>query len=103
MSEANGSAKRFRVDAAADVPEKIERLFREAQLTGQATAFATALKRIFGILETRPRVFGEPLRSYKQAQLEERAGAVRPVAVRYAVHQIANEVVFLNVELIAQS
>lgn len=101
MTGAIGPPRRFRVDAAAPVVQKVERLYHEAGQTGRAAEFASAMRRLRSALQTRPRECGEPLRFYQKARFELRVAAVRPVVVWFVVHQVEYEVVLLEVELMS--
>jgi hypothetical protein len=99
MSGSNGPPRRFRVDAAPVVVQKTQQLYEEARQTGRGPAFAAAMRRLRRDLQTRPRECGEPLRLYKNAQLELRVAAARPAIIWFVVHQSQYEVMVLAVEL----
>jgi hypothetical protein len=101
VSGSNGPPRRFRVDRVASVLAEFKELIREAEETGQAEAFATAMRRIMAGLRARARDLGEPLWTLPHAQLEVRLVADGPVSVRFAVHQTAFEVVILKVFLMS--
>ena len=99
MSGANGAPRRFRVDAAPVIVNKVEQLHREAGETGRASEFAAAMRELRTRMQRRPRESGEPLRVYQKARLELRVAALRPAIVWYVVHQVEYEVFVLEVGL----
>jgi hypothetical protein len=101
VSGSNEPPRRFRVDRVASVFAEFEALIHEADVNGQAVAFASAMKRIMAGLRTRARDLGEPLWTLPHAHLEVRLVADRPVSVRFAVHRTAFEVVILKVFLMS--
>jgi hypothetical protein len=99
MSGSNGPPRRFRINATPAIVQKVQQLHPEATQTGRGAAFAFAMRRLRRDLQTRPRDCGEPLRLYKNAQLELRAASERPAIIWFGVHQIQFEVVVIEVEL----
>ena len=81
MSGFNGPPRRFRIDRLASVLAEFKELIREAEETGQAEAFATAMKRIMAGLRSRARDLGEPLWTLPHARLEVRLVADSPASV----------------------
>jgi hypothetical protein len=99
MSGSNGPPRRFRIDSTPAIVQKTQRLHEEARQTGRGSAFAAAMRRLRRDLQARPRDCGEPLRIYKNSQMELRVVSERPAILWFVVHQTRNEVVVLDVEL----
>jgi hypothetical protein len=99
MSGPNGPPRRFRVDSAPAIVQKIQRLHQDAMQTGRGAAFATAMRRLRRDLQTRPRECGEPLRLYKNSQFELRIASHWPAIIWFVVHHSQFEVVVLEAAL----
>lgn len=103
MSGFNGPPRRFRVDAATSVKDKVQELYRQARQSGRVAAFTAALRQIQQILRERAREAGEPLRLYRNAKFELRVLAVSPIVVWFLVHQDQLEVVVSEIVLLAEA
>ncbi len=93
---------RFRLIASDSIKESIRRLRSQAPQDGRFPAFREALKQIVEKLESLPLEAGEPVYPLHGMQLQLRTIVIRPIAVRYGVHQDRPLVVIQSVQLLAQ-
>jgi hypothetical protein len=77
----------FRVSYPDATTEVLRGLYLLAVREGRGHAFRVAYGEIRQALATRPRDFGEPLKPLTEMRLMVRLAAVRPLLVRFAVHE----------------
>jgi len=83
----SGNGHLFRVSMSGLIVQEIKALAEIATSMGQRAAFLTALEAIYHHLRNNPREFGEHRFSTGKQKLYFRIGALRPVAVHFAVHE----------------
>ena len=90
----------YRLTLVDDVPSAIRRLAKEAASVGKRQAYLDALQTIEARLATNPLQFGECRYRLLMGQLSCQIGAIKRVAVQFAVHEERREVFVLKVFLL---
>jgi hypothetical protein len=99
MSAANDPPP-YRLTLVGNVREDIKRLAMEADLLGKKQAFLSALLAAEKRLERDPAEFGELRYSLANGVLQCHIGALRPVAVQFAIHEERRDVLVLKIQLL---
>lgn len=84
----NGEPLRYTIHMSGLIGKWLKATHRQQAEAGKGKAFVAALRRIVARLESEPLVFGEPRYRLPALQLLVRQGAVLPLVVNYAVHEV---------------
>jgi hypothetical protein len=96
-SQGNGKLVRFKISNSGVLAEQLKRLEADAQLAGVMKDVKPALVVIKKRLQEDPLGFGELVGSFKKLDLIVHVAIVRPLLVRFAIHQVARFVVVMKV------
>ncbi len=99
MSEP-GNKPPYHITLVGDLPLTIKKLFKEAAALGKQQVYRDAWRAIERQLMTAPLEFGEKRYRLLKGQLSCHIGAIRPVAVQFAVHEERHEVFLLKAFLL---
>jgi hypothetical protein len=84
--EATDTPEPYQVVVSADVRQRIRELHAQATARGDGPAFLAAVKKFMATLAVYPQ-FGDPIIDLTQGEGHIRVGIIRPISMRYGVHE----------------
>lgn len=96
----NGPSPPFQIGMSAKVADQIKAIAQQADALGQKQPYLEALRIIERRLRENPFDFGECRFHWSNIDSRCHIGAVRPVAVQFAIHEIQPVVLLLRVFLL---
>ena len=88
MTRAASNGGRFQVFASRDIVRQLKRIQRQAKQEGRGQEVLAAIRHIWRRLTDDPAEFGEPLYRLPALRLEVRHGAVGPLLIHFAIHEV---------------
>ena len=103
MTPAASNGGRFKVLASRDIAQRLKRIQKQAKQQGRGDEVLAAIRHILRRLTEDPAEFGEPLYGLPALRLEVRHGAVGPLLIHFAVHDVRPLVFIKLVQLLPET